>query len=382
MKTKQIVIKSKDLNNAKLDALSAIAPQVGFLFGSVSTFENQSFLKKLIDQKPKLQWVGCTTAGEVSQSGVSDDTAVLTAIHFDNPNAKFKIATARIESAEKSEPAGEKLAKDLSAPELRGILVISPGVNVNGSQLVKGITKVTGSRVIVTGGLAGDGGKFQKTFTLSPEGASDNHVVGVGLYGDAIELRHGCMGGWDPFGKTRQVTKSNLNVVFELDGKPALDIYKEYLGEHAKDLPASGLMFPFAILNDKQADTGLIRTILAVDDKAGSLTFAGDVPEGCYVKLMHANTKGLVSGAKGAAEQSITKGGLASSAFAMLISCVGRKLVMGPNVDEEIEAISDVFGGGCALSGFYSYGEISPFLDKVGCQLHNQTMTISYLSER
>lgn len=381
MKTKQVVLKTKDLSHAKWDEVTGIKPQLGFIFGSADAFENQAFMKQLTAQKPGIQWVGCSTAGEVSHKGVTDNTMIMTGIHFDNPKAKFKVATAKIASADASESAGEKLAKALAAPDLHSIVVISPGVNVNGSLLVRGVTKVAGAKVTVTGGLAGDGGKFKKTYTLSPEGVTDDHVIGVGLYGDGVQLRHGCMGGWDPFGKTRKVTKSKSNVVYELDGKPALEIYKEYLGEHAKDLPASGLMFPFAILNNQQAETGLIRTILGVDEKAGSLTFAGDVDQGCFVKLMHANTHGLVGGAKGAAEHAVMKG-LATNAFAMIVSCVGRKLVMGPNVDEEIEAISEVFGSGCSLAGFYSYGEISPHLKEVGCQLHNQTMTISYICEQ
>lgn len=381
MKTKQTVAKAKDLKTGALSDIQAIKPQLGFIFGSTAVFENSEFMKSLVDQKQTTQWIGCSTAGEVSNKGVTDDTAVITGIHFDKPNAKFKVATCRVTNADDSEQAGMKLAKTLAGPDLTGVIVISPGVNVNGSLLVKGISEGVGNKVVITGGLAGDGGKFQKTYTLSPEGVTSDHVVGIGLYGDAIQLRHGCMGGWDPFGKTRKVTKSKGNVVFELDGQPALNVYKEYLGEHAKDLPASGLMFPFSMLSDEKSESGLIRTILAVDEKAGSLTFAGDVEQGRFVKLMHANTKGLVEGAKGAAENAVLKG-LAENAFAMIVSCVGRKLVMGANVDEEIEAISEIFGKGCSLAGFYSYGEISPFLATVGCQLHNQTMTISYVCEK
>jgi hypothetical protein len=381
VKTKQLVLKSKDLGKASLNDINGIKPQLGFIFGSVSVFENQEFMKSLVNQKPGTQWIGCTTAGEVSQKGVTDETAILTGLHFDNTQTKFKVATVKIDSAEHSDKAGESLAKALAGPDLHSIVIISPGVNVNGSMLVKGVTSVAGPKVTVTGGLAGDGGKFQKTYTVSPEGVAHDQLVGIGLYGKNIQLRHGCMGGWDPFGKTRKVTKSAANVVFELDGQPALNVYKEYLGEHAKDLPASGLMFPFAILNNQAAETGLIRTILSVDEKAGSLTFAGDVEQGCQVRLMHANTNGLVGGAKSAAQNAILDG-LAPTAFAMVVSCVGRKLVMGPSVDEEIEAFSEVFGSGCSLAGFYSYGEISPFLKEVGCQLHNQTMTISYITEK
>lgn len=379
MKIKQMVVKTKDLNSSSLGELATIKPQLGFVFGTVTIFENHAFIKSLRAQSG-VQWVGCSTAGEISHKGVTDETAVITTIQFDHPKANFKIAKAKIASAGQSEASGQELGKKLAADDLRSVIVISPGVNVNGSTLLKGLMSQVGKNTVVTGGLAGDCGRFQKTYTFSNDGATTDHVIGIGFYGDALQLRHGCMGGWDPFGKTRQVTKSKENIVYELDGKPALDVYREYLGEHAKDLPSSGLMFPFAILNDEQSDSGLIRTILAVDDKIGSLTFAGDVEQGCHVRLMHANTGGLVGGAEGAAKHAV-EGGVAPSAFALIVSCVGRKLVMGANVDEEIDAISNVVGPGCALAGFYSYGEISPFLSEVGCQLHNQTLTISYISE-
>lgn len=380
MKTKQVVLKVKNLGSHPLTEFEGLQPQLGFLFGPPALFQNSEFMSRF-QANGNCKWVGCSTAGEISHKGVTDDTAVLTGVHFENAGSRFKIATATVSSPAESDASGRKLGAELNAPDLHSVILISPGVNVNGSRLIKGLTSVLDSKVCVTGGLAGDGGKFERTYTLSPKGVTADEVIGIGIYGDGLKLKHGCMGGWDPFGKVRQVTRSKDNVLFELDGKPALDIYKEYLGEHAKDLPASGLMFPFAILNDQKNDIGLIRTILSVDDSAGSLTFAGDVEQGCFVRLMQANTNGLVAGAQGAAKNAITAG-LADNALGLVVSCVGRKLVMGPSVDEEIEAIGNVLGAGCTLTGFYSYGEISPYLSDVGCQLHNQTLTISYLFER
>lgn len=379
MLTKQSIIKAKDLATSNLKEFADMKPQLGFVFGSPQVFEDTHFLKQLQGQTGT-QWVGCSTAGEISGRGVTDDTAVVTAIRFENPDTRFEIALAQIAGGGSFE-AGQALAKKLQRPDLTSVVLLSPGVNVNGSQLVEGMTSILGKKIVLTGGLAGDGGKFQKTFTLSAEGVTADHVIGIGLYGRSVQLRHGCMGGWDPFGKVRQVTRSTANVVFELDGKPALDIYKEYLGDHAKDLPASGLMFPFAIVDGNNSETGLIRTILSVDEKAGSLTFAGDVPQGVIVRLMHANTNGLVGGAEGAAKNAVLNGKPAASAFALVVSCVGRKLIMGVNVDEEIEAVGRILGSGCTMAGFYSYGEISPYLEHVGCQLHNQTLTISYITE-
>ena len=107
------------------------------------------------------------------------------------------------------------------------------------------------------------------------------------------------------------------------------------------------------------------------------------IPDG-FLKLMHASTDSLVNGAEAAAEAAMSMQGAATGEtgrLAVLVSCVGRKLVMGERVDEEVEAVGEVFGSGAMLTGFYSYGEISPFAPGVSCKLHNQTMTVTLIGE-
>jgi hypothetical protein len=195
-------------------------------------------------------------------------------------------------------------------------------------------------------------------------------------------LKAGCasLGGWDPFGPERLITRSRGNVLYELDGHSALDLYENYLGEHAEGLPATGLLFPLSLRTGEDS-TGVVRTILSVDRQERSLTFAGDVPEGLYGRLMKANFDRLIDGAIGAARA--TSEGLAggTAKLAVLISCVGRKLILKQRIEEEVEGVRDVLGEGCTLAGFYSYGEISPFTPGAKCELHNQTMTITAFSE-
>jgi hypothetical protein len=192
---------------------------------------------------------------------------------------------------------------------------------------------------------------------------------------------HGSFGGWQPFGPVREVTRSVDNVLYELDGEPALEIYRRYLGDHAQGLPASGLLFPFAMLGDDPRRVGLVRTILGIDEATRSLVMAGDMAQGGKVRLMHASTNALIDGARAAADAAAVMMSGAQPGLALLVSCVGRKLVMGGRVDEEVEAVAQVLGQGAALAGFYSNGEISPFVGEQDCRLHNQTMTITCLSE-
>jgi hypothetical protein len=277
--------------------------------------------------------------------------------------------------------AGEKLAAALDHNDLVHVFVISDGLKVNGSELVKGLTKNLPPNVAVTGGLAGDGPRFQQTLVCLDGEPEEGKIAVLGFYGKRLKVGYGSMGGWDPFGPERLITLSKANILYELDGHSALELYKEYLGEHAASLPASGLLFPLS-LRVKDNDTPIVRTILAVDEKAQSMTFAGDVAEGAYARFMKANFERLVDGASDAAKTSYEAIGSTSPDLAILISCVGRKLVLKQRIEEEVESVRDVLGEGATLTGFYSYGEISPFTPSAKCELHNQTMTITTFSER
>lgn len=379
METKQIHVKNKAVAEADLQPVKAISPQFVTVFGSVELFNSPGFGATLKKAFPEGVVVGCTTAGEINNKGVFDNTVVVTGSRFGKAN--LRTAKAGIKGMDKSQDTGKELAKQLAAPDLKAIFVLGQGVNINGSELIAGIREAVGANVVITGGLAGDGGKFAKTYTLLNDSVSSDDVVGVGFYGDSIKIGYGSMGGWEPFGPVRRVTKAVKNVLYQLDGQPALEVYKSYLGEHAKNLPASGLLFPFALLKDNKDTSGLIRTILAVDEKEGSLTFAGDIPENGLVRLMHTDSKGLVGGAENAAKKTSAMLKSQAGGVGILVSCVGRKLVMGGEIDGEVDAVMEILGDGSTVTGFYSYGEICPLFEATDCKLHNQTMTITYLSE-
>jgi len=282
-----------------------------------------------------------------------------------------------------SNEAGSRLGKKFDKNGLKAVFLLGRELDINGSGVIDGLRKEVGDKVIITGGLAGDSGRFAKTFTLINGKVADNQVVAVGMYGEALQISFGSMGGWEAFGQVRRVTKSVNNVLFELDGEPALAVYKKYLGDKAKDLPGSALLFPLQLMNEKQEGSGLVRTILAVDEKTQSMTFAGDIPTNGQVRMMKATNDNLKSGAIGAAK--LAQG--QASAFnpdgmGILISCVGRKLVMGADIEDETDAVRDIFGKSINLTGFYSYGEICPMDGFQACKLHNQTMTITYLAEK
>lgn len=353
--------------------------QLVLVFGATSVLKEPKRFQEIKAAYPQAHIMGCSTSGEIAGTNVADDSLVTTAVYFED--TQLKTAQIKIGEMEESFQAGEKLAAALDHSDLAHVFVISDGLKVNGSELVKGLTKNLPPHVAITGGLAGDGPRFQQTLVCLDGQPEEGQIAVLGFYGKRLKVGYGSMGGWDPFGPERLITRSKANILYELDNHSALALYKEYLGEHAAGLPASGLLFPLS-LRVKDNDKPVVRTILAVDDKAQSMTFAGDVPEGAYARFMKANFERLVDGASGAAKTSYEALGSTEPDLAILISCVGRKLVLKQRIEEEVESVREVLGEGAMLTGFYSYGEISPFTPSAKCELHNQTMTITTFSEK
>ncbi len=379
MKTEQIVIrKPADFNSAKLQPLNKNNPQIIFAFADCNFFEDPGFAKKLKAEFPNANVIGCSTAGEIVNDGITSGSLVLTAATFKNP--KIKLASEVSKGIEDSEAMGHRLATSLAAPDLTAIFILAQGTNLNGSAMIQGMQKKVGNKVIITGGLAGDNGRFTKTFVMLNDTVMTEGCAAIGFYGDAIKVSFGSVGGWQAFGPSRKVTRVVGNILYEIDGVSALTVYKNYLGEFAKDLPGSALHFPLSVLEHGEDKSDLIRTILGIDEKNGSLILAGDVPQDGNVRLMHAQTTDLVKGA-GLAADLAGKGILsldAADSLGILVSCVGRKLVVGEeDIEEEVETVRASLKG-APVTGFYSNGEICPSAGVItDCRLHNQTMTIT-----
>jgi hypothetical protein len=368
---------------------SAKSSQLVLAFGATAVLRQPHLTAAIRKDYPAAYIFGCSTAGEICGTRVSDDSLVVTAVHFEH--IQLRSVQVKLSQIPGSFQAGEWIAAHLPRSirdestgleeKLAHVLVLSDGLKVNGSDFVAGLTKHLPEGCTLTGGLAGDGARFDETLVFQDDVPEKNTIAALGFYGSRLKVGFGSLGGWDSFGPERLITKSKANVLYELDGQSALGLYKQYLGEHAKGLPATGLLFPLSIRTES-GETPVVRTILSVDEAAQSMTFAGDVPEGACARLMKANFDRLIDGATGAARTSDQAIGAGSAELAILISCVGRKLVLKQRIEEEVEAVRDVLGAGTALTGFYSYGEISPFTPGARCELHNQTMTITTLSEQ
>ncbi len=369
----------KDLSKDK-DAFSHNSKEnLVFVFGDRFQLEDTTRFEEICAFYPNSHLLLASTSGEIAEESVYDGSIVATAVYLERTT--FEVTTVNIRDFENSRLAGKELAKSLKHEGLKHVFVLSDGQLVNGSELVKGLNESLPQEVVTTGGLAGDGARFEKTLVGYNELPNSGKVIGIGFYGEQLKIGYGSIGGWDSFGPERIITKSKGNVLYELDNKSALQLYKRYLGDKAQGLPGSALLFPLSI-KLKNEDKPLVRTILSIDEEAQSMTFAGDIPEGARVRLMKANFDKLIDGAYNAANDSVTSFKDIHPELALLISCVGRKLVLGPRIDEEVESVAEAIGNPTCITGFYSYGEIAPFTGLLNCELHNQTMTVTLLSEK
>lgn len=346
-------------------------------FGDRNLAKDTEFQSSIFNTFSEAELMGCTTSGEICDTEVYDNTMVLTAVTFEKTN----VLTASVfaDDYPNSYDTGKALAEKLESKDLKYVFVLSDGQKINGTELVNGLSENLPDGVLISGGLAGDDSRFEETIVWHNKLVESGLVVICGFYGDNIKFGHGTLGGWDTFGPERNVTRAEGNVLYELDDKPALALYKSYLGEYSKDLPSSALLFPLCLQASDQSES-VVRTILNINESDQSMIFAGDIPQGHTVKLMKANFERLVDGASGAAQNAMNTLGQ-NAELAILISCVGRRLVLKQRVEEELESVDGILSANCVKCGFYSYGELSPLVNSNGCNLHNQTMTITTLSE-
>ncbi|PWA09352.1 FIST signal transduction protein [Flavobacterium laiguense] len=379
MKLQQIIINDKEENRIFFSSDGFNPKKANFVlaFGERVFLDDVLPYEKIRGLYPEAQIVICSSSGQISDANLIENSIVATAIEFEKTT--IKVSEIDILKNSNIQELGDVINDALFNEDLKSILILSEGSFINGTELINEMIKQTEGIVPIFGGLAGDGYKFEKTIVGLNNDASQGKIVAIGFYGNAIHFGFGSGGGWSDFGPEREVTLSKKNVLYKIGDRFALDLYKEYLGKYAKELPGSSLYFPLSMKENKDA-APIVRTILSIDEENKSMTFAGNIPQGSFVRLMKGNLDKLIDAASNAALQ-IDKKQSTVPGLALVVSCVGRKIVLGNRIEEELEVVKEVFGENILVCGFYSYGEISPNFNKVACELHNQTMTVTTICE-
>jgi len=348
------------------------------VFANRHLLEKEDIIEDIRREFPYEDIVFGSTSGEIICCDVNDNSISVTAIEFEK--STFVVERANILDYDKKAKAlGNALFQKLPKENLKHLFVLSEGSFVNGSSLISGLEENLEKLVSITGGMCGDDARFEKTLASYKENPKEGEVILIGFYGETLEISFASFGGWIPFGPERKITKSRANILFEIDNQPALNLYKKYLGDKASELPQASLLYPLNVKPEGK-DEPVVRTILGINNENNSMTLAGDVPVNSRVQLMMSSVDAIANGAQHAAELAM-KNRKNKPEVAILVSCVGRKLVMDQRVEEEVEQVREMIGEKIPMTGFYSYGEMAPFYGSQSCELHNQTMTLTLISE-
>lgn len=324
--------------------------------------------------------VGCTTDGEISTSGFSTGSVVLGGVISDN--VSFEVASTSSIGSD-SQSAGRRLAQQLPR-SARHVQLFSDGLTGNGCAILRGMQSIYGPQIPISGGAAGDARAMKQTWQFAGNKVLTDSVTAISFSGD-IRVGTGVRSGWFPAGVPKKVTRSVGNVVYELEGESALSVYRRYLGPLASKLPAVGIQFPFGIVDEsgRLGDNPVLRAPMALNESEGSVTFAGEIPQGSIISLTTGGSAtSLLDATEDAAKRAMDSLGTGSPAMAFFYSCMARKILLGPRTREETQRISGAVGRNVPIIGFYTYGEYCPSLSGTDCRLHNETATVTVVSSK
>ena len=378
--------------NAAQDAMAKLGVDsidLAIVFAS-SKYDQEKMLAGVRSVTKDAILVGSSTAGEITTEGPAKKPSVAVML-MKSPGIKFYAAVG--ENIAVGPRAAGKVAADevkrIAGEELKAFIMIPDVLAGNGADTVRGILDSLGEHFPVVGGASGDDFKFEKTYQYLNDRVYSGAVVGLGLVGD-FKIGIGVKHGWLPVGSPMKVTKSEGAVLHELDGKPAINIYRDYFGaEEAKKLQEETLAklaitYPLG-MTVAGSDEMLIRDPITVDEK-GSITCAAEIPEGSEIRLMIGSREEAVKVAKVAAEKAVEQlDGLPPQAV-IIFNCIARSKLFGERSGEEISAIQEAVGAETPLIGFYTYGEQAPLggevrnMNKCNPAFHNETVVICVLS--
>lgn len=373
-------------NEAALAAVGKLSmkPSMLWVFGAIS-YDQQKLLDGIAAAAPGVPVVGCTTDGEISSQGLSINSVVVMALASDT----IRLQSTYVERlSNDSYDAGFQIGKSFQGSGIPYIQVFSDGLCGNADKIIQGIKAHMGEDIKIAGGTAGDGGDFKRTYQYFGNRVLTDSIVAVAFQGQ-FGLGTGTACGWFPVGIAKKVTRSVGNVVYELDGQPALQAYERFLGKHAERLPAVGVEYPLGLLNNdsetEEEGYFLCRATMGVDRQAGAIIFAGDVPEGSLVKMTIGNDGDIILAARKAARSAMEKLLIKSPDLKprviFLYSCMARKIVLGTRTDEEIVAVKEAIGGDVPIIGFYTYGEYAPIGECEHSCFHNETATLTVIGD-
>jgi hypothetical protein len=358
------------------DSLNGELPQAGILLAA-SDFDHALILAQIQDTFPGIELIGTTTNGEVSSVlGFQEDS--LTLMIFCSDQVEIRAGLGRGAHKDLNAAVHESIAmataKLSSPPKL--CLTFPESININGVSLITAMRKGLGETIPILGGTSADDLTFDNTKQFFNSEVTAG-AVPILLFAGNLQYAHGVASGWQPIGKKSTITKAQDCVIYEIDGKKAMDFYQDGIGTTNT---IGYVNYPLAIAEGDSADFCL-RSPLNHDEETGSMTFSSSIPEGATVWMAESSRENVLNATAISLENALSNYPGQAPSAAFVISCAARRILLGTQTQEEYEIFKTKLPIGLPCCGFYSYGEIAPLQQAQSAQFHNQTFVTLLIGE-
>ena len=357
--------------------LGTLEPQAGIVLAGID-YEHSEILTEIRARYPRLELVGCTTAGELSSiSGNSDDSVALLLIYSDTLEIKSVVGRHISENP----PVAIRSALDQArssvsrSPSL--CLIFPDSYNPSFQAIVDSLNTEIGPQCPIFGGGAGTLESDKEPLQFYNDEVLQNALPLLLFYGE-LAFEFDVNNSWRPLGMRARVAEVSGTAVQKIGDMKALDFYRYYVGPHGD--PAAE--FPLAVFDDDE-NQFYVRAPVGFDEDSGSVSFAGPIPEGATVQLTEATREQMVEFTQTSIEAAFSQITQRwQPAAALVFSCVTRKGILGTRTPEELNILKNHLPAHVPILGFYSFGEFSPLQKNQISRMHSSTMVTLLLGEK
>lgn len=360
-------------------------PTLAIVFISVK--QDHKEIIKILDQK-HISIFGATTAGEFIDGNIEEGSIVIMLLDMNADYFKLEFLETSTQTALKdAKKLGVRAKETFKKPAL---IIATGGVYIDGDQIIEGLLEGIGitnslskSEVTIFGGMAGDDLLAEKPLVFTNGKSKDNALVALVIDEDKIDVRGIATCGWKAIGTSKTVTKSEGNIVYTIDDKPALDMLMKYLGveltmDEDKEIVSFLNSWYYPLQLERDNGDAVIRATRFANSKDRSLICTGSVPQGSQIKFSLPPEFDSIETVIAECE-SIKDDAQQQADALIMFSCVSRHLSFGSLIKEEIEQVQNVWNA--PMVGFFTYGEYGK--SKMGKhEFHNNACCVVVLKEK
>ena len=350
-----------------LESLAGETPQAGILFAACD-FDHSLILKQIKQQFPQLELIGGTSSAEISSRlGFQQDSLTLMLFCSDEIEITAGIGYRAFQNPRVAVQQAIAQAQSKSGQQMSLCLSFIDGLHLGSStKIVEAIETELNGKIPVFGGVTADDLKFEQTYQFYQREVCTDAIAML-IFSGKLLFSAGIGNGWHSLSKPKKVTKAEKNILYEIDGKPALEFYQYYLNDSSPSLK-----YPLAVFED-HSDRFYLRVPNAYDARSNSIQFFADIAPGATVQIMETNAERILDSSQTSIANALKNYPGTEPAAAIFFSCATRSNILGTKAAAEYQAISSHLKSACPSIGFYTYGEIAPLQKNGAIFLHHET---------